>query len=152
MLSDYLFYKALFPASGEGGGSSGGATRIFLHNVGDWYETLPMFGDDLYRVSANTPTKSQLSGLVIISAPNVGENSTTIVDSNVLLISDDEILEEEGVTVIFKNETMLVAVIPEDIGNAFGTPPGLYMSGTALANKSVNSFDSINSIILVYGG
>lgn len=59
MLSDFLFYKALLPASG--GGESGGGWNVIHHTI-ESVAGLPSvdMGMVIYKVSDDTPTVEQL--------------------------------------------------------------------------------------------
>ena len=117
MLSDFLFYKALLPASGGGSsGDSGGATTVVYHADQDYINS----GDDnflMLKISDLAPTAEELSGGFCImpyrgSSISFAAHPFTVVVSEfgpAILVDDFEVavvISKELAANVFGDETL----------------------------------------------
>jgi hypothetical protein len=112
MLSDFLFYKALFPASGGGSSEvSGGATAVVYH-VDQDYINLGDESDPMLKISDLTPTAEELNGGFFI-------NPTTSISFEVNPMYAEE--TEGGLTVITVESLLIGGVMSKEVAvNIFG--------------------------------
>lgn len=109
MLSDFLFYKALFPASGGGSSEvSGGATTVVYH-AGQEYFML----EDMIKISDLTPTVEELNGGFFI-APYNGSSMISFAAHPWQVTVDGD-----GVSAIDVGDKMVGCVLPKELAEKF---------------------------------
>lgn len=109
MLSDFLFYKALFPASGGGSSEvSGGATTVVYH-AGQDYINLGDESDPMFKLSDLTPTAEELNGGFFIN-PYSGDLSSVSFAAHPMYAE----VTEEGTTVITAGSMLVGGVVPKE--------------------------------------
>ena len=113
-LSDYIMFKALFPASSEGGSISDGSYFLLEWNAGDNTESI----GGIYKLSDQTPSATDLADMILL-----------IDDGQLDVDLEARASIEDNGAVVFVNspyypDSAIALIVYEEIE---GTSPGFYI-------------------------